>query len=315
MDIKVSIISFLIIFLASCGSRSHEPTQDKIEPDKVDSLIKVIEIDERTIIVKFGYDAVTAIKTSEGIVLIDAGIATFLTERYKKVIENHFGREKFCYVINTHGHHDHVRGNCLFPQARIVGHACCCNDLSESRANTDSLMIKISKIINDYDSQLKNSMPGTGEWEDCFTQKTRYMGSYMDIKNNVRFKFPDITFTDSMVFECGGTDFEMIYFGEFHSKSDILIYVPEIHVLFTGDLFTKYGRPGMGNSSTADENRWIHSVKWTNHRIDEIRTIIDGHGQVLTTDDLRRFNDNLLKKLSGEETKQPGFNEQENQPR
>jgi cyclase len=301
MDIKVSIISFLFIVSTSFGCRSNEIAQNKREPDKVDSLIKVIEINDRTALVKFGYDAITAIKTPEGIVLIDAGISTFLTERYKKVIENHFNTKKFCYVINTHGHHDHIRGNGLFPQAQIVGHENCRIDASDGRTNTDSLQIRINKIISDYDRQLQNSKPYTVEWEDNFTQRTRYMGSYLDVKNNVRFKLPEITFADSMMLECGGTTFELIYFGEFHSKSDILIYIPEIKVLFTGDLFAKYGRPGIGNSSLEDEDRWMHSVKWTNNRIDDIKTIIDGHGQILTTGDLKKFNDNLLKKISGED--------------
>jgi flavorubredoxin len=123
------------------------------------------------------------------------------------------------------------------------------------------------------------------------------------IKINVNLKSPDITFSDSMMLECGDTTFEMIYFGKFHSNSDILIYVPEIQTLFIGDLFTKYGRPSMSNSPMTDETKWIHAIKWTNKRIKDIRTIVDGHGQILTIDDLRRFNDNLLKRFSNEETK------------
>ncbi len=103
-----------------------------------------------------------------------------------------------------------------------------------------------------------------------------------------------------MKLECGDTSFEMIYFGKFHSASDILIYVPEMKVLFTGDLFSKYGRPSFGNSSDTDNNRWLHANKWINKRINNIETIIDGHGQILTTDDLRMFNENLLLKYSKE---------------
>jgi glyoxylase-like metal-dependent hydrolase (beta-lactamase superfamily II) len=303
MEIKVSILSFLVILFSSYGCRSNEITQKSIDSDKVDSLIDVIKINERTLLVKFGYDAITAIKTSEGIVLIDAGISTFLTERYKKIIENHFNLKNFCYVINSHGHHDHIRGNNLFLQAQIIGHEYCHKDASIDWANTDSLLITISKIISDYDRQLQNSMPDAVEWNDSFTQKIRYMGSFLDVKNNVRLKFPDITFSDSLTLGCGDITFEMIYFGKFHSNSDILIYLPEIQTLFTGDLFTKYGRPGMSNSSMTDEIRWIHAINWTNKRINGIRTIVDGHGQILTIDDLRKFNDNLLKRLSDEEDK------------
>ena len=303
MGKKVFITSFLIIVFSSYGCRSNEITQNKIDSDKVDSLINVIKINEQTLIVKFGYDAITAIKTSKGIVLIDAGITTFLTERYKKIVENHFNLTNFCYVINSHGHHDHIGSNSLFPQVQIIGHEYCYKDASNVSTNTDSLLIRISKIINDYDQQLQNSMPNTVEWNDSFTQKIRYMGSYLDVKNNVNLKYPDITFSDSMMLECGDTTFEMIYFGKFHSNSDILIYVPEIQTLFIGDLFTKYGRPSMSNSPITDENRWIHAIKWTNKRINDIRTIVDGHGQILTIDDLRRFNDNLLKRFSNEEIK------------
>ena len=301
MHKKVSVVSFLIIVLTFSGCRSKEITQNKIESDKVDSLIKIIVLNDRTVLVKFGYDALTAIKTTKGIVLIDAGISTFLTERYRKIIENKFNLKNFCYVINSHGHHDHIGGNSLFPRAQIIGHENCQNDASAGWTDTDSLLVKILRIVNDYDNKLQNSMADPAEWNDYFTQKIRYMGSYLDVRNNIRYRLPDITFSDSMMLECGDTTFEMIYFGKFHSTSDILIYIPEIKVLFTGDLFTKSGRPGMGNSSITDESRWINAIKWTNKRINNIESIIDGHGQILTTDDLGRFNASLLKKISREE--------------
>jgi glyoxylase-like metal-dependent hydrolase (beta-lactamase superfamily II) len=294
MNKRIFVLSLLIILIASYGCRSKEATQSKVESEKVDSLIKVLLINDVTIIVKFGYDAVSAIKTSKGLVLIDAGISTLLTERYKKIIINHFGLKNFCYVINSHGHHDHIRGNSLFPQAQIIGHEYCQKDVSYGGTNTDSMLIKINRIVCDYDQKLKHSLPNTAEWEDSFTQKIRYMGSYQDLKNNIHFRLPDIKFSDSLTLECGNTTFEMIYFGKFHSNSDILIYVPEIQVLFIGDLFTKYGRPSISSSSITDDNRWIHAIKWTNKRINDIRTIIVGHGQILTIDDLRRFNDNIF---------------------
>jgi hypothetical protein len=65
-------------------------------------------------------------------------------------------------------------------------------------------------------------------------------------------------------------------------------------VLFTGDLFSKYGRPSLGNSSDTDNNGWLLANNWIQKRLNNIETIIDGHGQILTIDDLRIFNENLL---------------------
>jgi flavorubredoxin len=105
-----------------------------------------------------------------------------------------------------------------------------------------------------------------------------------------------------MVLECGDATFELKYFGEFHSNSDILIYVPEIKVLFTGDLFTRYGRPSMNESLLTDQDKWINAIRWINQRINNITCVIDGHGQVLSTDDLKRFNDIILEKYNEAQT-------------
>ena len=81
MNIKGSlIIFFLCDFLYSfSGCSSKRISLSNIDSQKVDSLIKVQKVNDRTIIVNFGYDAITAIKTEQGIVLVDAGISTALT--------------------------------------------------------------------------------------------------------------------------------------------------------------------------------------------------------------------------------------------
>lgn len=291
--IRISVLSFLILIFSLPGCDSLEINLNRIDSQRVDSLIRVLEINDRTILVKFGYDAVTAIKTSEGIVVVDAGISTALTGRYKKLIEKKFGQKNFIYVINSHGHHDHIRGNSIFGKAQIVGHANCRNDAPDPDINRDTLLSRSDRIVNYYDRQLQHSDPSTSEWEDNFTQKIRYSGSYLDISRNVPLKLPDVIFPDSMNLRCGDTVFEMICFGRFHSNSDILIYVPEIKTLFVGDLFSKYGRPGRTNSLVAGADEWIRAVQWIEQRTDNIETVIDGHGQVLSTDDLKLFTDYL----------------------
>jgi len=303
MDNKISI---LIIYILICihslsGCSSNQINQNKIESQKVDTLIKVQKVNYRTVMVNFGYDAVTAIKTTHGIVLVDAGISTILTDKYRKTINNIFRQNDYVYVINTHGHHDHIAGNGIFSQAKVVGHENFQNDMSERWTNPEKSMMNLCKIVEDYEQQLLQSMPNTAEWNDIFTQKIRYMSAFWDVKNHVSVKLPDITFSDSMKIELGDTTIEMIYFGKFHSNSDILIYVPEIRMLFIGDLFSKYGRPSMSNSLITDEIRWMQAIKWINKRTNNIETIIDGHGQILSIDDVKLFTNNLLKKCSNGE--------------
>src|SRR4030042_6124311 len=176
MDKKISI---LIIYILICihsfsGCSSNQINQNKIESQKVDTLIKVQKVNDHTVMVNFGYDAVTAIKTTHGIVLVDAGISTVLTDKYRKTIENVFHQNDYVYVINPHGHHDHIAGNGIFSKAKVVGHENCQNDISERWTNPDKSMINLNKIVEDYEQQLQQSMPNTAEWNDIFTQKIRY---------------------------------------------------------------------------------------------------------------------------------------------
>ncbi len=302
MNNKGSFIIFLsCVYLYSfSGCSSRQITLNNIESQKVDSLIKVQKVNDRTIIVNFGYDAITAIKTEQGIVLVDAGISTALTAKYKKTIENIFRQDDYKYVINTHGHHDHIGGNGVFSQAKVVGHENCRKEVSERWTNPEKSMMSLFKIAEDYDQKLQQSVINTPEWEDLFTQKIRYMSAYIDVKNHIPVKLPDITFSDSMKLDLGDTTFEMIYFGKFHSNSDIVIYVPEIRIIFIGDLFSKYGRPGTSDPSITDAVKCMRAISWIENRMNNIEKVIGGHGQILSIDDLKNFTNNILNKYSGQ---------------
>jgi glyoxylase-like metal-dependent hydrolase (beta-lactamase superfamily II) len=301
MNDKGPLLSlFFCVWLCSLsGCNSKQNTFDPIDSKEVDSLISVQKINSRTLLVNFGYDAITAIETDRGIVMVDAGISTELTSKYKRLIENVFHKDDFIYLIHTHGHPDHIGGNTVFSQAKIVGHDSCSTDVSERWTNPSQSMIRLSHIIEDYEQRLQQSTPNTAEWYDIFTQKIRYMSAYSDVNNRVPVRLPDITFSDSMTLELGNTMFEMLYFGKAHSNSDILVYIPELKLIFTGDLFSKFGRPSINNTST-DEIRWMQAIAWIQKRINKIEKVIQGHGQVLSVEDLKQFNDNILSKEAKE---------------
>ncbi len=304
MSIKGSLVSVLIcvwLYLLS-GCSAKQNSFDNIDPKKVDQLIGVQRINSRSLLVNFGYDAITAIDTDQGIVVIDAGISTVLTSRYRKRIENVLQKDHFIYVINTHGHHDHAGGNAVFTHARLVGHENCSVDLSERWTNRSESMASLSNIIRDYERQLSESTPNSEEWYDFYTQKTRYMSAYSDLNNNVPARLPDIIFSDSLTLTTGDTTFEMFYFGKSHSNSDIIIFIPELKLIFTGDLFSKFGRPGI-NTTTIDEARSRQAILWIQARMDKIEKVIGGHGQILSPDDLKQFYNNILSSFSAENIK------------
>jgi hypothetical protein len=71
-------------------------------------------------------------------------------------------------------------------------------------------------------------------------------------------------------------------------------------ILFNGDLFSKYGRPSINSKLIPDYLRWQQTVSWLEKRINKIEKIIDGHGQILSIDDLKAFNSKMLEISSTE---------------
>lgn len=290
---SLSVYLLIMTFLLSCQNRQNTISY---EDNAIDTLISVGNIRNNAILITFGSDAVTAINTHDGIVVIDAGISTKLTSKYRKIIEKEFQSINFRYLINTHYHPDHYGGNSVFKEAEITGYKSGINEILKQWKDTTKVINSISKIVNEYELQLQRSEVGTVQWVESFTQKMRYVNALKDAHNNSEILQPTLTFEDSLQIELGEMKLEMIYFGKCHSNSDILIFIPELKILFTGDLVFKYGRPNIDNSQLEHKEKWIRAVKWIEKRIPDIETIISGHGEILTLEDIKSFNKTILEK-------------------
>jgi glyoxylase-like metal-dependent hydrolase (beta-lactamase superfamily II) len=295
---QAHMILFLSIWLFSITGCNSGTAVSDIDSSKIDSLISIRKINDRTLLVNFGYDAISAIKTERGILIIDAGISTGLTSRYKNIIREKFHSDDFQYLIYTHGHHDHCRGSSVFPNSRIVGQANCIEEITTQSADPQRVIRDLAGTVKDYDLQLQKSVSGSDEWKELFTQKMRYQNAYFDVKNSVLIKKPDLTFSDSLTLDLGDTTPEMIFFGKCHSASDILIYIPEIKTIFVGDLFSEYGRPSINDKLVADKEKWKRAIRWIEIRMAGIENVIDGHGRILSAGDLEEFNSNIMRRCS-----------------
>jgi glyoxylase-like metal-dependent hydrolase (beta-lactamase superfamily II) len=289
------ILGSLVLSVLVPGLVSYRVVQNQhTDETKIDSLISVKRINEKTILISFGADAVTAIYTQEGIVVVDAGISTGLTAKYRKIMETEFQSTRFKYVINTHGHHDHTRGNMVFGDAEIIGHENSIEEIDRQNENRYKAAESLKRIAGDYDIQVKQCEAGTEEWKENFTQKYRYLFASKDIMDSIRIKKPDILFTDSLYIHLTDVTLELFFFGRCHSESDILIYIPEMKILFTGDLFTRYGKPSVYDNIVPEKEKRKESVAWIEKRAGHIETIITGHGQVLGIEDLRSYSSRIL---------------------
>src|SRR5512145_3109048 len=98
------IVAFIDLFVCIQIPASAQEQKRNYE---IDDLINVVRLSDKVIVVRTGasyFEAVTAIVTQKGIVMIDAGNTPQLTEKYRNIIIKEFGRADFIYLINTHSH-------------------------------------------------------------------------------------------------------------------------------------------------------------------------------------------------------------------
>lgn len=288
---KRSLIVFTVVLAAllSFAGFFFFARPNKNQPD-IDGFIKTIRVNPRVLLVSLGYDAVTAIASQKGIVIIDAGMSNSLTTKYRKIIEQAFGRNDFAYLINTHSHPDHVGGNQVFSDAAIIGQENCASEMAEYWKDRKKIQDGLAKIIQRRQKDLDGLDPGSEEWIEIFCKKACSQYAYDDLAKDRIVTIPNHAFRDSLTLPLGDLTLSLIYFGPAHSRSDILIHIPELKLLMTGDLFSSGGYVSLDRELVKkDAERRARAVAWIMSRRDKIETIIGGHGQIMTRKDLNIF--------------------------
>lgn len=163
------------------------------------------------------------------------------------------------YIINTHSHGDHLFGNEAFaPPAMVIAH--------ENVRKT--LILQGENMIKSFASRWAHLIP--------------------DIADTTLI-LPDITFTDKITLHLAGRSIELIHPGPAHTNSDVMIYLPEQKILFSGDLFFNRVFPPILGSSTG----WIAALEKMETM--EFDKLVPGHGSVASKKELTEFKNLLIK--------------------
>ncbi|HSQ34979.1 MAG TPA: MBL fold metallo-hydrolase, partial [Candidatus Binatia bacterium] len=180
--------------------------------------------------------AVSAIATKKGIVVIDTTNIPKLDQAFRKVIARELGRSDFKYLINTHGHVDHVSGNGVYADCQIIAHESVKAMMEESIRNVPQRCRWNIESLKEQKEQLAAGKVKEEEKAAAEEQLliSAMIGDYLN--SSPKPTFPSKTFRDRMVLDCGDVSFELYQSAGTHTQSDIFILVPEKGILFTGDM-------------------------------------------------------------------------------
>ena len=248
---------------------------------------------------------VIALKTAQGIAVIDAEASPTFARAIRQRIAREFGCDDFAILINTHDHGDHTYGNQVFAGAEIIGQENVTEEMKKSeekRARTiKQLQAGVAAMRAAYGQMDANS--------EAAKSMAKRISFYDQMQEGLDINFalttPNMTFSDSMDINLGDLTLHLTYFGYAHSRSDILIYCPEEQLLATGDLFYAGDDLYIDSERLPFLPRWMANLKNVVNQKENIAAIVPGHGDLLPMADLAAQRDTLKQReteFSGRES-------------
>ncbi|MEZ5145042.1 MAG: MBL fold metallo-hydrolase [Acidimicrobiales bacterium] len=172
-------------------------------------------------------------------------------------------------VVNTHADGDHTFGNQVFGDAEIV----------TTKITADDMAAAIPPSA--LQAYKDNPPPGpSGE----FAQAIMAPFDYRDVVPTL----PTSTFEERRTLSIGGREVSLIDLGPAHTRSDVVVHLPDAAVVFAGDLLYNGVHPLV---STGPISSWIAALD----RIVALdpRIVVPGHGAVADTATVTGFADYL----------------------
>lgn len=149
---------------------------------------------------------------------------------------------RVAYVVNSHWHDDHVRGNQVFADAEIV-----------ATDRTSLLMAaRGPRNIAKYRDQAPAHVASLREQYTQATDERERARLALEISEGeeilaslptLELRLPDHTFIDRLVFRGPARSAELLTYGGGHTESDAFLWLPAERILFAGDLVVNRTHP------------------------------------------------------------------------
>ena len=185
------------------------------------------------------------------------------------------------YVINSHYHYDHVRGNQVFPAQAAIISTTRTRELiatkgvehiqQDARVSASELQKLEEQIATERD-------PLRREFFDLEAAEARAIQDSLPV---LELRLPNWTFDSQLIVHGSQRTAQVITLGGGHTESDAFLVLPAERIAFLGDLLFVGHHPYLGHGDPRSLNQTLAAIERLG-----VTTVVPGHGPVGTAADL-----------------------------
>jgi glyoxylase-like metal-dependent hydrolase (beta-lactamase superfamily II) len=201
--------------------------------------------------------------------VFDAMLTPQAGESLRRAAERLTGRP-IDFVVNSHYHGDHVRGNTVLGALHVVSTRRV-RELVLERA-TSALASDRAEVPGELERLRTGALPATPADRRVLEG---WYGGILATPADYRVRPPDLTFEEELVLHGARRSARIVTFGGGHSPSDVLVHLPEERLVLLGDLLSSGFHPSLWDGDPVELYRILDRV--LELRIDRA---LPGHGPV-----------------------------------
>ena len=183
------------------------------------------------------------------------------------------------WIVNTHRHGDHHRGNVAWtrahPEAAVVSHVATRDWIeAEGEASLRRERKAVRRRLAGASSALEGGGPDDAGARRRLRRRVRLLERYAGVLDTLELVPADVAFRGEMEIDLGGRTVRLLDLGAAHSEADVAVHVPDAGVTAAGDLL----EDGLPYVADADPAGWLRALVRLERL--ETRVWLPGHGSV-----------------------------------